>query len=107
MPKNIRKFINNFNFPNPEWDDLPEGFFRVDKSNLSKQEQSLHSAILAAWVVDRSGELKQQIIEIGINNRLLSSLYLAGKIAFYLLIFTLITGNLINYFLIEVYHSIL
>ena len=38
MLRKTKQFINNFNFPNPEWDDLPEGFFRVDKIKSKKNK---------------------------------------------------------------------
>ncbi len=87
---NIKHFINNFNFPNPNWNEFPKGFPFCDTSSLNKQESGLYSGIVFAWLVYRS-----------------EGMGVAGKILFYLFIFTLITGNLINYILIEVYHSIL
>lgn len=104
----LKQFIKNFDFEKPDWSHLPQGFLFRDTSNLNKEERSLYSGIVFAWIVYRSEVLNEEVFQEKIRqNALVNNLYLTGKILFYLLIFILITGNLINYFLIEIYHSIL
>lgn len=45
----LKDFINNFNYPDPSWDNLPEGFPNCSKSGLSPQEQGLLEGIVLAW----------------------------------------------------------
>lgn len=105
---NLKQFINNFDFPNPDWSNLPEGFPFCDTSNLNKEEKGLYSGIVFAWINYKKDVLQEEFIQEKImQNDVFNHLYLTGKVLFILLIFILITGNLVNYFLIEVYHSIL
>ena len=46
----INEFVNNFNFPNPSWENLPEGFPNLDKDGLTTQEGHLLDAIKLAWI---------------------------------------------------------
>lgn len=104
----VKKFIKNFSFENPNWEKLPEDFPFSDTSLLNKEEQGLYSGIVFAWIVYRAGIYKEQSFEyLSSFKPFASYLYLTAKAFFYLLIFILITGNLINYFLIEIYHTIL
>jgi len=52
----LRKFITDFNFPNPDWTSLPEGFPNLDKSGLTKEESHLLDGIKLAWVVSEGRE---------------------------------------------------
>ncbi|KKQ84310.1 MAG: hypothetical protein UW51_C0009G0002 [Candidatus Amesbacteria bacterium GW2011_GWA1_44_24] len=45
----LSRFIANFNFANPDWDNLPNGFFYCKKDGLTKQEGHLLDAIVLAW----------------------------------------------------------
>lgn len=45
-----KSYIKNFNFPNPNWDNLPVGFPNCDTSGLTKEEICLLDAIKLAWL---------------------------------------------------------
>ncbi len=47
----LKNYINEFNFPNPDWDNLPRGFFKSDTSTLTTEEKHLFDSIQTAWVV--------------------------------------------------------
>ena len=104
----VKNYIKTFDFSAPDWDELPNGFFSSDKSLLTREEQGLHSGIFYAWLIYRTDVLRKEILqEKLLQNRLFNNLFLTAKILAFIAIFILITGNLINYFLIEVYHTIL
>ena len=46
----IKKFIRDFNFPNPNWENLPVGFLDLSKEGLTKEEGHLLDAIKLAWL---------------------------------------------------------
>ncbi len=48
---NIKQFIKGYNFTNPSWDNLPNGFPNVSKVGLTKEEVHLLDAIKIAWLV--------------------------------------------------------
>ncbi|OGM24057.1 hypothetical protein A2715_02670 [Candidatus Woesebacteria bacterium RIFCSPHIGHO2_01_FULL_39_32] len=50
-----KKFIRNFNFSNPNWENLPNGFPNLGKQGLTRQEGCLLDAIKLAWM---TGELE-------------------------------------------------
>lgn len=104
----VKEFVKNFSFENPDWEKLPEDFPFSDTSLLNKEEEGLYSGIVFAWIVYRAGVLREQFSEyLSGYQPFVNYLYLTAKAFFYLLIFVLVTGNLINYFLIEIYHTIL
>lgn len=47
----IKRFIRNHNFTNPDWTDLPGGFPNINEEGLSKEEAHLLDAIKLAWLV--------------------------------------------------------
>ena len=47
----IKKFIKEFSFPEPDWTSLPEGFPKLNKTGLTRQEGHLLDGIKLAWVV--------------------------------------------------------
>ena len=54
QPKKLMKtkqFIHNFNFTNPNWENLPSGFPNLNEKGLNKEETHLLEAIKLAWVV--------------------------------------------------------
>ena len=46
----LNKFVNEFDFPEPDWTTLPEGFPNLSKNGLSKEEGHLLDGIKLAWV---------------------------------------------------------
>ncbi len=50
MNYELREFINTFNFPEPDWSNLPAGFPNLDKTGLTKEESHLLDGITLAWV---------------------------------------------------------
>lgn len=51
----LKRFIKEFNFPDPEWNNLPEGFPNCDKQSLTKEESHLLEAIEMAWMLTEKG----------------------------------------------------
>lgn len=47
--KNLKQFIKNFNFSNPSWENLPEGFPKCDLEGLQSNEISSFLAIVTTW----------------------------------------------------------
>ncbi len=45
----LKKFIWEFNFPNPNWSNLPKGFPYIVKEGLTREEGHLLDAIVLAW----------------------------------------------------------
>ena len=43
--KDLKTFINNYDFTNPTWENLPVGFPNVSEKGLSKEETHLLEAI--------------------------------------------------------------
>lgn len=50
MNYELRKYINTFNFPEPDWSNLPAGFPSLDKTGLTKEESHLLDGIRLAWI---------------------------------------------------------
>ena len=51
----IKQFINNFNFPDPDWSRLPPNFPNLPKDGLNKEETHLLGAIKLAYSVNEGG----------------------------------------------------
>ena len=95
--KYLKQFINNFNFPNPSWTNLPEGFPLCQTKTLNNEEKGLYEGIVLAWLTEKSSKVEKG----------LSGLFLVVNISLFSFLIVLITGNLLNLILIEVYHTIL
>jgi hypothetical protein len=48
--RGMKRFIREFNFPQPDWSSLPAGFPNCDLSGLTKEEKCLLDAIKMAWL---------------------------------------------------------
>lgn len=48
----IKSFIKAFDFPNPNWEDLPVGFPNLSQESLTKKEKCLLDAIKLAWLTE-------------------------------------------------------
>lgn len=48
--KSHKKFVNSFNFPNPDWGKLPHDFPNLSKKGLTREEGHLLDAIVLAWL---------------------------------------------------------
>ena len=48
-----KNFIREFNFANPDWDNLPEGFPYCNISSLTRGEKYLYGGIKTAWLVSQ------------------------------------------------------
>ena len=106
--KELKQFVTEFDFPNPDWTDLPTGFPFCDTSCLNKEERGLYSAIISAWIILKADTLKEKVFQYRFPQKyILNNLYLAGKVLFILLFLILITGNLLNFILIQLYQTIL
>lgn len=46
----LMHFINNFSFPNPDWNVLPADFPNISKTGLTKEEGHLLDGIKLAWL---------------------------------------------------------
>lgn len=52
----LAEFIRSWDFANPRWENLPEGFLHCDTSALTtKQERHLYDAIKTMWLVSSYG----------------------------------------------------
>lgn len=51
----LKRFVNEFNFPNPDWSTLPKGFPNLEKDGLTKQEGHLMDGIKLAWIISGGG----------------------------------------------------
>lgn len=51
----IKQFIADFNFPNPDWESLPVGFPYIPKEGLTKEEAYLLDGIKLAWTANAGG----------------------------------------------------
>lgn len=51
----LKKFINNFNYPEPHWEKLPEGFPYCDTRGLNPHEEGLFSGIVLIWYANHGG----------------------------------------------------
>ena len=80
----LKQFINSFDFENPNWIDLPEGFPFCETRLLNKEESGLYSGIAFAWLVYRTDVFKEEYIQQKIRqSALVNNLYLSGKILFF------------------------
>ena len=53
---NLKQYINQFDFTNPCWKNLPMGFPDCDTSGLTqKQDRHLYNAIKTEWIVEGGG----------------------------------------------------
>ena len=95
--KGLKQFIAEFNFPNPDWNSLPDGFPFCNTGTLNNEEKGLYQGILFAWLTEKSAKLEKGFY----------GLFLFGNILLFTFLFLLFTGNLLNLILIEVYHTIL
>lgn len=50
-----KKFIADFNFPDPDWDNLPPNFPNLPKENLTHEEEHLLGGIKLAWYATAGG----------------------------------------------------
>ncbi len=55
-PLKVKRFIAGFDFPEPDWGNLPDGFPNLDKKGLSKEEGHLLDGIKLAWVTSEGRE---------------------------------------------------
>lgn len=53
--KNLKRFINTFNYPDPSWDKLPNDFPNCDTSGLTAHEEGLFSGISLIWYANYGG----------------------------------------------------
>jgi uncharacterized membrane protein len=51
----LKKFIKEFNFPDPNWSSLPEGFPYLNKKGLTTEEGHLLDAVELAWLTTGTG----------------------------------------------------
>jgi len=51
----VKRFIANFNFPNPDWEKLPSGFPNLPINGLTKEEKYLLEGIKLAWIATAGG----------------------------------------------------
>jgi len=100
----IKNFLHNFDFANPSLDYIPEDFFKVNEKLLTKEERGIYSGIVLLWLNNKYLEV---VNPETIQKYVTYNLYQLAKLFIYLIIFVLITGNILNYIFIEVYHSIL
>ena len=104
----VKKFVKNFDFSAPDWEELPNGFFSFDTRTLSNEEQGIYSGIVFAWIVDASERIKGRYSNLALfQNPVIYNSFQVGKILLFILSFILITGNLLNLIFIEIYHTIL
>lgn len=52
-----KQLITEFNFPNPDWNNLPSGFPRLDKAGLTRQEGHLLDGIKLAWIASEGRDV--------------------------------------------------
>ena len=52
----VKGFVKEFDFPNPDWSSLPDGFPNLSKEGLTKQERHLLDGIKLTWVVSEGRE---------------------------------------------------
>lgn len=48
-----KRFIAEFNFPDPDWDNLPVGFPRMPEKDLTREECHLLDAIKLAYFAEK------------------------------------------------------
>ena len=48
----IKSFVKTFNFPSPDWENLPVDFPNLPTINLTKEEKCLLDAIKLAWLTE-------------------------------------------------------
>ncbi|MBN1168249.1 hypothetical protein JXA63_00005 [Candidatus Woesebacteria bacterium] len=53
--KELKAFINSFNYPDPSWENLPNGFPNCDTRGLTPQEEGLFSGIQLIWYANHGG----------------------------------------------------
>ena len=53
LTSQTKRFIAEFNFPNPDWSNLPAGFLDLDKTGLTKEESHLLDGIKLAWIASK------------------------------------------------------
>ena len=52
--QSLKGFVNDFNFPDPVWKNLPPNFPNVSKESLSREEKHLLDGITLAWQATQS-----------------------------------------------------
>lgn len=57
MNYELREYINTFDFPEPDWSNLPVGFPSLDKTGLTKEEGHLLDGIRLAWLTSEGREV--------------------------------------------------
>jgi len=53
----LKKFVREFNFPDPNWDSLPPNFPNIPMDDLSVEEKHLFEAIKLAWFANEGGKI--------------------------------------------------
>jgi hypothetical protein len=53
----LKQFIKDFDYDNPEWSRLPEGFPHPDTKGLKREERRIFEGIKMAWVFRKPGAL--------------------------------------------------
>ena len=63
-----KRFVRNFNFPNPDWSSLPTGFPDLSKTGLTKEEGHLLDGIKLAWLATGTGKagLYKNTLKLGV-----------------------------------------
>ena len=100
--KTTKQFIQDFDFANPNFGDVPEGFPWLSKDGLTKQEGHLLDAITIAWI------LQQPSLPLSISAYIKTSKFIdtAFKTSLSLTIFSVIFFSFIStlYYLNIEYH---
>jgi four helix bundle protein len=58
--KPLNKFLENFDFNNPDWSELPENFPNLDSASLTGEQISKFNAIKTLWELARPQKISQQ-----------------------------------------------
>lgn len=64
MNTDLKKFINEFNFPEPDWSNLPKGFPSCNLTGLSVQEKHLFGAIKTIWFITKTESLSLNLPKV-------------------------------------------
>lgn len=60
MIKGLRAFLRDFDFSNPDWSQLPEGFPKCDLGGLDSEEVGKFSSIVSLWELSRPPKPKSR-----------------------------------------------
>lgn len=104
--KSLKQYIKEFDFEKPDFKGLPEGFPKLSKKGLTRQEVHLLDAITVVWVMSKSNAFSQVSAFVQSNKYIDTVINVNLKLAKAVFIFFLIAAFSISFISVTYYLNV-